>query len=66
LPGLVRILRVGPDKIESATRLTRVVDRDLDFFAGSQSARQRDPQLAVGSLEAGGFATGAGADGIDI
>ena len=57
LPRLVRIAVVGADKIKSAARLTRVVDRDLDFLAGAERARQRNPQLAVGGLEGRGFAT---------
>ena len=59
MPGLVRIAGVGTDKVESAARLTRVVDRDLDFLAGSESARQSDPQLAVGGLEAGRLSAGS-------
>src|SRR5579862_7492579 len=51
LPRLVRIPIVGADKIKSAARLSRVVDRDLDLLAGFQCARQDDPQLAVRGLE---------------
>ncbi len=51
LPRLVRIIGIRADKIESTARLTRIVDRDLDFLARVQSARQRNPQLVVGSLE---------------
>src|ERR1700729_1423331 len=57
LPGLVWIAVVGADKIEPATRLTRIVDRDLDFFAGADRARHRNPQLAVRSFEGRGLAT---------
>src|SRR5208283_4941523 len=59
LAGLVRIAGVGTDKVESAARLARVVDLDLDFIAGSERAWDNDPQLAVGGLEAGRLSAGS-------
>src|SRR5579862_2186478 len=64
LPRLVRIPVIGTDKIKPTARMTRVIDRDLDFFARLQRARQDDPQLAVRRLE-GGWLT-AGTNCFDI
>jgi hypothetical protein len=66
-PRLLRFFRVrvvGSDKIESASRLARIVDCDLDFLAGAERARQRNLQLAVRGFESGRLFTGA--DRLDV
>src|SRR3984885_7772617 len=64
LPRFFRVTVVGSDKIKSAPRLARIVDRDLDFLAGGERARQRNLQLAVRSFESGGLSTRA--DRLDV
>src|SRR5580704_4009226 len=66
-PCLARFFRVsvvGSDKIKSAPRLACIVDRDLDFLAGAERARQRNLQLAVRGFENGGLSTGT--DRLDV